>query len=309
MPELVERLHAPQILSEVLETRDERATRPLLPISVIVPVRNEERNLPRCLQSLREMGEVYVIDSQSTDATCEIARSFGAKLVQFHYRGGWPKKRQWAINTLPFEFDWVLLIDADEVVTPDLEAEIRMAIQDPKFDGYHIKLQIHFLGRELRHCGATFYKLSLFRRGKGHFERRIEQQDSSMCDMEVHEHVIVDGATAKLRNALVHRNIESLSHYIRKHDQYSNWESRVVAEGSKSTSEIRPDMFGSQAQRRRWLKKIFFNLPGSPIALFLYRYLLCFGFLDGVPGLIYCGLQAVQVFHTKAKIYEMKVAA
>src|ERR1700732_694790 len=88
-----------------------------LPVSVIIPVRNEAKNLPRCLQALRDVGEVYVIDSQSTDDTVEIARSHGAQVVQFHYQGGWPKKRQWALNTLPIAYDWVLLLDADEVLT------------------------------------------------------------------------------------------------------------------------------------------------------------------------------------------------
>src|SRR5881398_2413443 len=85
----------------------------VLPISVIIPVRNEARNLPRCLDSLRDVAEVLVIDSQSTDATCEIAESFGATAVQFHYHGGWPKKRQWAMDTLPIANDWILLLDAD----------------------------------------------------------------------------------------------------------------------------------------------------------------------------------------------------
>ena len=76
-----------------------------LPVSVIIPVRNEARNLPRCLQSLRGAGEIYVVDSGSTDETAEIADSFNAKVVQFHYRGGWPKKRQWAMDTLPLAYD------------------------------------------------------------------------------------------------------------------------------------------------------------------------------------------------------------
>src|SRR6202162_910847 len=101
-----------------------------LPVSVIVAVRNEAKNLPRCLQALRDVGEVYVIDSQSTDETVEIARSHGAKVVQFHYQGGWPKKRQWAMNTLPFAHDWILLLDADESLTPELAQEIRATIQD-----------------------------------------------------------------------------------------------------------------------------------------------------------------------------------
>ncbi len=279
---------------------------PTLPVSVIVPVRNEAHNLGRCLESLREVGEVYVVDSQSTDATAEIARSHGAKVVQFHYHGGWPKKRQWALNTLPIVHDWVLLIDADEALTPELAGEIKAALRNPQYDGYSIELQMFFLGRRLRHCGANFYKLSLFRRGKGRYECRLREQDTSMCDMEVHEHVVVEGKTAVLKNPLIHYNVESLSRYIQKHDEYSNWEARVLLSGSASSNELAPSLFGSQAQRRRWLKARLYRLPGSPLLLFLYRYFFRLGFLDGIPGFIYCGFQAVQMFHVKAKIYELR---
>jgi len=152
---------------------------------------------------------------------------------------------------------------------------------------------------------VALWKLSLFRRGKGRYECRLKDQDPSMADMEVHEHVVVEGATAKLRNPLIHHNVESLSRYIQKHDEYSNWESRVLLQRAED-SELPPSLFGTQAQRRRWLKRRLFAVPGSPALLFLYRYVVRFGFLDGVPGLIYCGFQAVQMFHTKAKIYELK---
>lgn len=277
-----------------------------LPISAIVAARNEAKNLPRCLEALRDVGEVYVIDSQSTDETPEIARSFGARVVQFHYQGGWPKKRQWAMDNLPLAFDWILLVDADEAMTPELAEEIRRAIENPDVNGYYISLQMYFLGRVLRHGDASFWKLSLFRRGKGRFECRLRDQDSSMADMEVHEHVVVAGATSRLANSLIHHNVESLSRYIQKHDEYSNWESRVLLRGEQSSSELPPALFGSQAQRRRWLKKKLYGIPGSPALLFFYRYFLRGGFLDGTPGLIYCGFQAVQMFHTKAKIYELK---
>jgi glycosyltransferase involved in cell wall biosynthesis len=277
-----------------------------LPVTAIVATRNEEKNLPRCLAALREMGEVYVIDSGSTDATLEIARSFGAKVVQFHYQGGWPKKRQWAMNTLPLNFDWILLIDADEVLTPELAEEIRRSITSGDAIGYYISLRMYFLGRVLRHGDASFWKLSLFRRGKGCFECRLKDQDSSMADMEIHEHVVVDGPTRSLTNSLIHHNVESLSRYIQKHDEYSNWEARVLLQGAVSDSELPPALFGTQAQRRRWLKRKLYAVPGSPILLFLYRYFFRAGFLDGVPGLIYCGFQAIQMFHTKAKIYELR---
>ena len=168
-----------------------------LPISVIVAVRNEAKNLPRCLQALGDVGEVYVIDSQSTDDTVEIARSYGAQVVQFHYEGGWPKKRQWAMNTLPIAYDWILLLDADEVLTPELSEEICSAIQNPAVNGYSILLRAWFLGRALRHGDVGLWKLSLFRRGKGQYECRLKDQDASMADMEVHEHVVVEGRDGK----------------------------------------------------------------------------------------------------------------
>lgn len=278
-----------------------------LPISVIVAARNEEKNLPRCLEALRNVGEVYVIDSGSTDATPEIALSFGAKVAQFHYQGGWPRKRQWAMDTLPLAFDWIFLVDADEALTSELAEEIRLAIQNPEIHGYYISLRMYFLGRLLEHGGAGFWKLSLFRRGKGEYECRLRDQDATMADMEVHEHVVVDGPTARLKNPLEHHNVESLSRYIQKHDEYSNWEAKVWVEAG-TNGPLAPSFFGTQAQRRRWLKTKFLRMPCAPLWYFLLKYVFGLGFLDGMPGLIYCGFQAVQVFHVKSKIFELQRA-
>ena len=126
-----------------------------------------------------------------------------------------------------------------------------------------------------------------------------------MADMEVHEHVFVEGKTARLQHPLIHHNIESLSRYIQKHDEYSNWEANVLSQESGG-SEIPASLFGTQAQRRRWLKQRLFAVPGSPVLLFLYRYVFRLGLLDGVPGLIYSSFQAVQMFHTKSKLYELR---
>lgn len=279
-----------------------------LPVSVIIAAKNEARNLPACLESVRNFGEVVVVDSQSSDATVDIARSFGADVAQFYYRGGWPKKRQWALDNIPLRHDWVLLLDADESVTPELLAEIRQALKSSGVNGYYIGLDMFFLGRQLLHCGATFYKLSLFRRDAGHFECRTSEQDTSMCDMEVHEHVIVRGQTRKLRCKLLHRNVDSLSRYIQKHNEYSNWEAQVWS-ARAAEDALRPSLFGTQAQRRRWLKRIFLRWPASPFVFFLYRYVVRAGFLDGIPGLIYCAFQGIQFFHIKAKLYEKRVMA
>ena len=289
------------------EVSSSRAASAVLPLSVIIPVRNEAHNLQRCLESLKSVGEVCVIDSKSTDDTVVIAQSHGAKVVQFHYAGGWPKKRQWAMDTLPLVYDWILLLDADEVLTSELADEIQKAIQDPHTNGYFIALQMYFLGRRLRHSAASFWKLSLFRKGLGRFECRLQDQDASMADMEVHEHVVISGAARKLNHPLIHHNVESLSRYIQKHNEYSNWEARVWLDGNRNQEDIQPSLWGTQAQRRRWLRRHFFGLPGSPLLFFFYKYVLSLGFLDGVPGLIYCTMQGIQFFHIKAKIYELRI--
>jgi glycosyltransferase involved in cell wall biosynthesis len=304
----------------VIETKSETETSrvgkvsPSLPISVIIAVRNEAHNLPRCLESLTAVGEVCVIDSQSTDNTAAIAESYGARVVQFRYAGGWPKKRQWAMDTLCLAYDWILLLDADEVLTTELAEEIRKAIQDRNINGYYIALKMYFLGRQLRHSGASFWKLSLFRKGLGRFECRLHDQDASMADMEVHEHIVVNGATRKLIHPLVHHNVESFSRYIQKHNEYSNWEAHVWLDGlrnegntTRNPEELQPAFWGNQAQRRRWLRRRFLGAPGSQILFFLYKFVLKLGVLDGVPGLIYCAMQGIQFFHIKAKIYELRI--
>ncbi len=292
--------------AEELEPAGVPSRRNTLAVSVIIPTRNEVRNLPRCLESLGGVAEVYVVDSQSTDATAEVARQYGAYVVQFHYGGGWPKKRQWAMNTLPLACNWVLLLDADETLTPELLEEIREVIAGDRYDGCYIALDMYFLGRRLRHGGAGFWKLSLFRRGRARFECRLQDQNAAMSDMEVHEHVIVDGSTTKLKNRLTHHNANSLADYIQKHNEYSNWEARVWT-GRQDSDELPANLWGNQAQRRRWLRKRFLRFPGSPLIFFFYKYFLQLGFLDGVPGLIYCCFQGIQLFHAKAKIYELEM--
>jgi glycosyltransferase involved in cell wall biosynthesis len=278
----------------------------LCPISVLVPTKNEARNLGRCLEAIAGWAdEIVIVDSRSEDATLEIAAAYDATVLQFDYKGGWPKKRQWALDTFSWRNDWILLLDADEILLPDIKAEIAQAIQDPQYDGYWIKFQIYFLGRMLRFGGSHLWKLSLFRKGKGHYELRLKDQDRSMCDMEVHEHVVVEGKTHRLRHPVRHENLNSLDQYITKHNEYSNWEARLLIEGA--SGEIEPSLFGNQAQRRRYLKQSILSLPGSPVAYFVLKYVFQLGWLDGTPGFIYAVFKAIQLFHTKAKLYEMKL--
>lgn len=275
-----------------------------IPVSVLIPTRNEANNLPRCLESLGDFEEIWIVDSGSTDGTTDVAVRAGARIVHFDYKGGWPKKRQWALDNLTLRCDWILLLDADEILTAELVAEIREAVKRPQCAGYYIALRTAFLGRTLRYGDTRLWKLALFRKGKGRFEQRLAHQDASMGDIEVHEHVLVDGRTENLREHIVHRNLNSIARYIEKHNEYSNWEARVLVQPPQQTP-----LLGKQAHRRRALKRLAYRIPGSPLLLFFYRYLFRLGFLDGPQGLIYCSFQAIQLFHTKAKILEARTAS
>src|SRR5262249_49067523 len=111
----------------------------LLPVSVVIPVKNEARNIAACLESVAWASEVWVVDSHSTDATCAIAETHGARIAQFDYQDGFPKKKNWALANLAFQHEWVLFLDADERVTPELAREIREVLTgEGDADGYYL---------------------------------------------------------------------------------------------------------------------------------------------------------------------------
>ena len=159
----------------------------MVDITVIIPTKNEERNLAFCLEPLKGWArKIVVVDSNSTDHTHSIAGRYNADVILFDYQGGWPKKRQFVLDTYAFETGWILLLDADEILTAESKAEIAAAIQKSDCDGYYLWFGLEFLGRVLKRSDPGLRKLCLFRTGKGNFEKRYGNQDNSMGDMEVH---------------------------------------------------------------------------------------------------------------------------
>src|SRR5947208_148559 len=143
-----------------------------VPVSVLVPVKNEAENLRRCLPALAWADEVFVVDSQSTDDTVSVAEGFGARVVQFHFNGRYPKKKNWALDNLPFRNEWVLIVDADEVVVPELAEEIARRTAADEADGFYLNMKYFFLGRRIRHCGyAEAWNLRLFKHRLGRYEK------------------------------------------------------------------------------------------------------------------------------------------
>ncbi|MBE0622164.1 MAG: glycosyltransferase family 2 protein [Burkholderiales bacterium] len=282
-----------------------------LPITVLLAVRNEAVNLPRCLAALGPAQKIYVIDSHSADETANVAKNAGAEVIQFDYRGGYPKKRQWALDHLPIDTPWIFFLDADEVVPEELWQEIASAIGAPhRQDAYLIKKGFHFLGRRFRFGGFSHSAVLLLRAGKGRFERLFDDSRKEL-DMEVHERVIVDGPVGRLNTPLIHEDFKGLEAYIDRHNKYSSWEARVrhqyLTKGIYGQMTIKPNLFGNSQERRRFIKSLVVRLPGEHWLWFLYHYVIRLGFLEGRPGLIASRIRASYIAQVRAKLYELRL--
>jgi glycosyltransferase involved in cell wall biosynthesis len=275
-----------------------------VPVSVLVPIKNEAEILERCLNSVQWADEIFVVDSQSTDNSAEIAERYGANVVQFHFNGTWPKKKNWALENLPFKNEWVLILDADEVLPAEAATEIANAIAKPgDTAGYWINRRFFFLGRWLRHSYYPNWNLRLFRHALGRYEK-LTTAETRSGDNEVHEHVVVQGPTAKLQCEIDHYAFPSVEVFIEKHNRYSNWEARVSADRflTGSSNELSDERVG----RRRRLKSLSQRLPFRPLLRFLYIYIWQKGFLDGRDGYYFARLHAVYEFLSVAKTYELR---
>jgi glycosyltransferase involved in cell wall biosynthesis len=280
-----------------------------LPITVILPVKNEAPNLDRCLQACKQAARVIVIDSHSSDGTCEIAAIAGVEVVQFVHTGGYPKKRQWALENLPIETEWVLFLDADEVVTETLWSEIESAIASPAAkSGYLIRKGFHFLGRRFRFGGFSHQAVLLIRKGRGRFEQLVEVPGDSL-DMEVHERMIVEGDIGILRSPLIHEDFKGLEAYIDRHNRYSTWEafirSHSIDTGSYGQNQVQPRLFGNVQERRRWVKRFLIRIPGEPWLWFFYHFFFRLGFLEGRRGLIAAQIRRQYIANARAKMFEL----
>ena len=256
-----------------------------IPVTVVVPARNEEANLARCLGRLAEFAQVVVIDSSSTDRTRDIALDFGARYINFEWDGKYPKKRNWFLLNHQIPTDWILFLDADEFVGDDFKAALPGAIADPAASGYWLSYTNHFMGRRLSH-GLPQRKLALFRSGRGLFER-IEEDHWSSLDMEVHEHPIIEGKVGEIRVRIDHDDDRGLSKFIEKHTDYARWEARrnLLMRSAPDGQAATPLTFRQRTKYR------FINAWWYPAAYFAYAYIIRLGFLDGRAGFVYAAMK------------------
>lgn len=266
-----------------------------IPVSVVIPVKNEEKNLPQCLSLLKDFSEVIVVDSHSTDSTPLIVREYGYRLVDFSWNGQFPKKRNWVLRNIPLQNTWVLFLDADESVTADFVACVRKKIAQTDCCGFWIYYNDHFMGRQLKH-GVKMRKLALFRKDKGEYEY-IDEHAWSHLDMEIHEHPIIDGKVEVLPVPLIHNDYKGLEHYIAKHNAYSTWEVHRFFQLKKSKARL------------TFRQKVKYFLLDSWLLApmyFLYAYFLRLGILDGKAGLLFSFYKMQYFFQMKSKIIELK---
>jgi glycosyltransferase involved in cell wall biosynthesis len=281
-----------------------------LPVSVLIPAKNEQNNLPACLASLARADEIFLVDSQSSDHTVEIAESYGAKVVQFCFNGRWPKKKNWSLEHLPFRHEWVLIVDCDERIPPELWDEIAQAIQHPHYNGYYINRKVLFLGTWIRHGGKyPDWNLRLFRHTKGRYENLGTEDVPNTGDNEVHEHVILQGKVGYLKHDMIHEDFRDVYHWLERHNRYSNWEARVyynLITHQETTETIGSNFFGDAVQRKRFLKKLWVYLPCKPTLRFIVFYVIQLGFLDGRAGYIYGRLLSQYEYQIGVKLYELQ---
>lgn len=274
-------------------------------ISVIILTYNEEQHIERCIKSLLPVvKEIFIIDSFSTDKTVEIAENLGAKVYQNPWIN-YALQFQWGLDNCPISTEWIMRMDSDEYILPELQNEISNKIQNiqDNISGIYIKRRVYFKDKWIKH--GSYYPtwlLRVWRYKDGHIEQRW-----------MDEHIkLIKGDTIQFENDLVDDNLNDLTWWTNKHNNYATREAvdilNIIHEFIKY-DEVNSNFFGTQEERKRFLKKKYANLPlfTRPFIYFLWRYFIKLGFLDGKQGLIWHFLQGFWYrFLVDAKIYEIE---
>ncbi|MBR4731247.1 MAG: glycosyltransferase family 2 protein [Lachnospiraceae bacterium] len=275
----------------------------MVDLTVLIITKDEENNIQKCIESLAGIAKrIVVVDSYSNDRTCEIARSLGADVYQHEFENH-AAQLNWGFCNTDIDTEWILRMDADEELTPELAEEIETKLDtlEAPVNGIILRRRIYFMGRWIRHGGVyPTYLLRIFRRGKGHCE---------FITMDEHL-VLEEGNTVVFSHDLIDKNTKPLEWWISKHNWYSGKECSdyISKKVQMNAGNVKKNLFGNSAERKRWLKYVaYYKTPLFIRAhwYFVYRYYFRFGFLDGKEGKIFHFLQAYWYrFLVDAKIYE-----
>lgn len=257
------------------------------PVTVIVLTYNEEANIGACLDSLQDFtDEVFVVDSFSTDATLKIARNYTEKIYQ-NLWNDWATQRNWALDHLPLSHEWILFLDADELLTPDFSAELeqQLATAPPALAGFNVHFKFFFLGRPLRFAYESPPVVRLVRRGRGRWQGEGAR-----------EYARLEGKTWDIKSKLDHWDRKGLAAWIGKQTGNAVRELRLQKSGAAGMTKPGDSPGTHERPWRRWLRDhAWQHLPRfwRTFPYFLYRYILRGGILDGKAGFAYCFLHAL----------------
>lgn len=271
-----------------------------LDLTIVIPVRNEERNIEGCLKAIGKnlAKKIVVVDSLSTDNTKQLALNEGADVIDFNWDGKFPKKRNWYLRNHRPSTKWVLFLDADEYITEDFKLEISKALnQENDLVGYWLHYTIYFLGKKLK-GGYPLNKLALFKVDAGEYER-IDEEKWSMMDMEIHEHPILNGKVGTIKSRIDHQDFRGVQHYVAKHNDYAWWEAKRFLE-TINDSDI--------SHKWTWKQRIKYSLMRTPFIgpfYFLGSYFLLGGFRDGARGLAFAILKMAYFTQVYCRIKEL----
>jgi glycosyltransferase involved in cell wall biosynthesis len=276
----------------------------MIDLSVIILTHNESKHIGRCVKSLQLITDkIFIVDSFSTDDTVQIAESLGAVVVQNPWIS-YAFQFNFGIEQNPFNTQWLMRMDADEYITEELATELNQKLHlfDPTVSGLYVKRRVFFMNQWIKHGGYyPIWLLRIWRRGQGICE-----------ELWMDEHIkLSEGTTAQLDHDLVDHNLNNLTWWTQKHNNYSIREVidlLNIKYNFDNKETVTPRFFGSQEQRTRYLKIKYADLPlfTRPFLYFLYRFIFKAGFLDGKKGLIWHFLQGFWYrFLVDAKIYEV----
>lgn len=275
-------------------------------ISVLILTKNEQQDLPGCLESVAWSDDVHVYDSVSTDDTVAIAERFGAKVTQRGYGesklafgGDESAHRNWGLRNIPFKYPWVFVIDADERVTPGLLAAMHAAVKQPNVNvAFRIQRRDFFMGTWLKHVQTSPFYIRLFKPENIHHERVINTV------------TIVDGPIGDITGYLDHFPFsKGIGHWIERHNAYSRFEAQQIAENreNQATFSLKKAFMAKDFNERRFhQKELFYRLPFRPLIKFLILYFGKRGFLDGRAGFTYAMLQSIYEYFIVLKTRELE---
>jgi glycosyltransferase involved in cell wall biosynthesis len=270
-----------------------------LSITIAIPIKNEAVLLQGCIDAIGSdfAEKIIILDSGSTDGSLEIAKENAIQVLDFKWNGQFPKKRNWFLQNYTPSTKWVLFLDADEYLSESFKSEVRKNIVNDNLVGFWLSYTRYFLGKKMK-GGYPLRKLALFRVGAGEYER-IEENNWSTLDMEIHEHPVLEGNIGTIKSEIDHLDFRGISHYIIKHNEYASWEAERF---------INMDKNPIVKQQWTWKQKIKYKLMLTPFigpAFFIGSYFILGGFRDGSRGLAFSILKASYFTQIYCKIKEI----